>query len=251
MAEEGKYIYCIIETDEERNFGPIGIGGRGDEVVTIPYRDLSAVISNSPMTKYVISRENLTAHEMVIEKVMRDYTVLPVRFCTIALNAEEIRRLLENRYIEFKHLLRDMDNKIELGVKALWRDMDLIFQEITNENEEIKILKERVLKSPRQAYYNKIAVGEMVQSALEAKKNREGEEILSVLRKISVDYRTNRTYGDRMLLNAVFLVDKGREKEFDSRMDELDAKYKGRIKFSYVGPAPPYNFVNITIHIEE
>ena len=248
--EEGKYIYCIIGTDEERNFGPIGIGGRGDEVVTIPYRDLSAVISNSPMTKYIISKENLTAHEIVIEKVMRDYTVLPVRFCTIALNAEEIRGLLKNRYIEFKHLLRDMDNKIELGVKALWRDMDLIFQEITNENEEIKRLKERILKSPRQAYYDKIAIGEIVQSALEAKKNKEGEEILSVLRKISIDYRTNMTYGDRMLLNAAFLVDKGREKEFDSRMDELATKHEGRIKFSYVGPAPPYNFVNITIHLE-
>jgi hypothetical protein len=90
MEKEGKYIYCIIETKQERNFGPIGIGGRGDEVTTIGYGDLSMVISDSPMTKYVVSRENMLAHEMVIEEVMKEFTVLPVRFCTIASDADEL-----------------------------------------------------------------------------------------------------------------------------------------------------------------
>ncbi len=50
MSDEGKYLYGIIGTDAERNFGPIGIGGRGDEVGTIAYRDLSAVVSTSPLS---------------------------------------------------------------------------------------------------------------------------------------------------------------------------------------------------------
>lgn len=246
--EEGKYIYCIIGTDTERNFGPIGIGNRGDEVVTVCYRDLSAVISNSPMTKYVISAENLTAHERVIEEVMKDYTVLPVRFCTIAASAEEVRNLLRRRYTEFQNLLKDMDNKVELGVKAFWKDMNLIFREMAEENEKIKRLnKELASKPPEQAYSDKILLGKLVQSALEAKKESEGEEILRVLRKSSFDSRTNRLSGDKMILNAVFLVDRGREKEFDNRVDELATKYSQRIKFNYVGPAPPYNFVNISI----
>src|SRR4030042_270299 len=117
LMKEGKYIYCIIETKIERNFGPIGIGGRGDEVSAISYRDLGMVISNSPMTKYVISRENLLALERVVDEVMKEFTVLPVRFCTIASSADEMRNLLDSRYREFKNLLRDMDHKIELGTK--------------------------------------------------------------------------------------------------------------------------------------
>jgi len=120
MPGEGKYVYCIIESNEGRNFGPIGIGERGDIVSTIGYNDISAVISSSPMTKYVINRENMMAHERVIEVVMKDYTVLPVRFCTIASSAEEVRTLLRRRYSEFKGLLRDMDNKVEMGLKAIW-----------------------------------------------------------------------------------------------------------------------------------
>jgi hypothetical protein len=144
LMKEGKYIYCIIDTKIERNFGPFGIGGRGDEVSTIGYRDLSMVISNSPMTKYVISRENLLAHERVVEEVMKEFTVLPVRFCTIASSADEIRNLLDSRYREFKNLLRDMGHKIELGIKGLWKDMNTIFKEIAKENKEIKRLKEKM-----------------------------------------------------------------------------------------------------------
>ncbi len=115
----GKYIYCIIGTKQERNFGPIGIGDRGDEVLTIGYDALSMVVSNHPVTKFVVNRENILAHERVIEEVMKEFdSVLPVRFGTISANADEIRNLLDRRNREFKNLLRDMEHKVELGVKG-------------------------------------------------------------------------------------------------------------------------------------
>ena len=48
-ASEGKYVYCIIETSEPRSFGPMGIGGRKDEVYTVHHKGLAAVVSNSPL----------------------------------------------------------------------------------------------------------------------------------------------------------------------------------------------------------
>ena len=35
VLKEGKYIYCIIASSEAQSFGPLGIGGRGDELHTI------------------------------------------------------------------------------------------------------------------------------------------------------------------------------------------------------------------------
>jgi len=249
MPQEGKYLYCIIGANEGRNFGPVGIGNRGDVVSTISYRDLSGVISNSPMGKYVINRENLLAHEKVIEKVMQDYTALPVRFCTIATSAEEIRSLLRKRYLEFKNLLRDMDNKIELGIKALWIDMNVILAEIVRESKQIRELKKKteVKSSSKQTRADKICLGRLVQSALEAKRQSEGKGIVGTLTKRVLDHRFNKTYGDNMILNAAFLIDRSREKEFDNQVDELTTKYGKRIKFSYVGPAPPFNFVNLVV----
>jgi len=245
---EGQYVYCIIGTGEARNFGPIGIGDRGDPVTTIAYRDLGAVVSSIPMTKYVVSKETMVSHEKVIEAVMKDHTLLPVRFYTIAPNAEEIRSLLRRRYLEFKKLLRELDNKVELGLKALWRDMNAIFQELVKENGEIKALGAKMTGClAKEADQDKSALGEMLKLALEHKKAKEREALLQPVRQLSSDSCLNTTYGDDMLMNAAFLVDKVREKEFDATVEELAARYKDRIEFKYVGPAPPYSFVNIIV----
>lgn len=253
MEREGKYIYCIIDTKQERNFGSIGIGGRGDDVLTIGYNNLSMVVSNHPIAKFVVSRENMLAHQKILEKVMGEFdSVLPVRFGTIASNADEIRNLMDRRYREFKNALKDMDHKVELGVKGLWIDMSAIFKEITEENKEIKRLKEKIQNdSNKKNIQAKMEVGKMVERALTKKKEKEAEEIVDALRKIAFDHKLNKTIGDEMFMNAAFLVDKGREKEFDNIMDDLGKKYKDRIKFMYAGPLPVFNFVNITIYPEE
>lgn len=252
MEKEGKYIYCIIGTGLERNFGPIGIGGRGDEVLTIGHDDLSMVVSNHPPTRPVVNSDNMQTHTKVIEEVMKEFdSVLPVRFGTIASDAEEIRNLLDRRYGEFKNLLGEMDHKVELGIKGFWKDTEVILKEVVEENKGIKEEKERLQNAKGRNIQALIEVGKMVEKALEEKKEREAERIVNALRRTAFDYKLNKTLGDRMFMNAAFLVDKGREKEFDSIMDNLSDGYGERIKFIYAGPFPPYNFASIVIYPEE
>ena len=253
MENEGKYIYCIIGTKQERNFGPIGIGGRSDEVLTIGYDDLSMVVSNHPMTKFVVNRENMLAHQKVIEEVMKEFdSVLPVRFGTIAASADEIRNLLDRRCSEFKIALRDMNHKIELGVKGIWKNMEVVFKEIVEENQDIKKLKVKLQNDKsKKNIQAKMEIGKMVARAMEKKKEKEAAIIVDALRRTAFNYKLNKNIGDDMFINAAFLVDKGREKEFDNIMDDLSEEYKNRVKFMYVGPLPVYNFINIVIYPEE
>ena len=253
MEKEGKYIYCIISTSQERNFGPIGIGERGDEVLTISYDDLSMVVSNSLVSRLEGSRQNLLAHEKVIEEVMKEFdSVLPVRFGTIASGADEVRNLLDRRCREFKNTLRDMDHKVELGVKGIWKNMDIIFKEITEENKEIKKAKVKIQNGKgKKNIQSKMEVGKEVFEALQKKKEKEAEKIVDALRRTSFDHKFNKTAGDEMFMNAAFLVDKGREKEFDNIMNDLSEEYKDRVKFMYAGPLPVFNFVSIAIYPEE
>ena len=253
MDKEGKYIYCIIGTKQERNFGPIGISKRGGEALTISYDDLSMVVSNCQMGKLEVSRQNLLVHEKVIEEVMKEFdSVLPVRFGTIASGADEIRNLLDRRCSEFKIALRDMDHKIELGVKGVWKDMEVVFKEIVEENQDIKKLKVKLQNDKsKKNIQAKMEVGKMVAREMEKKKEKEASRIVDALRRTAVNYKLNKGIGDEMFINAAFLVDKGREKEFDNIMDDLSEEYKNRIKFMYVGPLPVYNFINIVIYPEE
>ena len=253
MQREGRYIYCIVGTSQERNFGPLGMGGRGDDVITIGYNDLSMVVGSHPITKFKVNSDNMLCHEKVIETVMKEFdSVLPVRFGTIASDADEIRNLLGRRYRELKNALRDADHKVELGVKGLWKNMEAIFKEIVDENKSIQKTKENIqIDKNKKNIQAKMEVGKMVEKALAKKKEKEAEEIVEALRRTSFDYRLNKTVGDEMFVNAAFLVDKGREKEFDNIMDDLGDEYKKRAKFIYTGPLPVFNFVNIVIYPEE
>lgn len=251
MYNEGKYIYCIIATNQDRNFGPMGIGG--NEVLSIGYEELSMVVSNHPMTKFVVSKENILTHERVIEEVMKEYdSVLPVRYGTVAATADEVRNLLDKRYREFITMLKNMDHKIELNVKASWTNICDVFKEIEHKNENIKNLKESVNSADAKKKHEiKIEIGRLVEKALLKKKEESVESIIDELKNSAINYKMNDTYSDEMFFNVAFLVSKGHEIGFDSVMDELSEKYVNSIKFTYTGPLPVFNFARITIYPEE
>lgn len=253
MEKEGKYIYCVVATPQERTFRVVAIGGGGAEVLTCGYNDLSMVVSSYPISKLVVNRENMLAHQRVIEEVMGEFdSVLPVRFGTIAASVDEIRSLLAGRYDEFKNALREMDHKIELGVKGVWKNMDVLFNEIVNENKAIKQVKEAVLSNrSRKNIPAKVEAGRMLAGALAHKKEAEAEKVVNALRRTAFDYKPNKTVGDAMFVNAAFLVDKSRATEFDNIMDELSEIHKDKIKFAYAGPLPVFNFVNLAIYAQE
>jgi len=144
-----------------------------------------------------------------------------------------------------------MDHKIELGVKGIWKNMDVIFSEIVKENKEIKNLKEALAQRNGNDMQAKMDLGRKVKKALDEKKEKQAEEIAARLRRTSYEHKLNNTICDEMFINAAFLLDKGREKEFDNIMEDLGDEYKDRIKFMYAGPLPVFNFVNIVIYPEE
>jgi len=255
VAQEGKYLYCIIRCPEERPFDGPAIGDGGDGVHTICFHDLAAVVSDSAVTKYETSRQNLMAHQKVTERVMREFTVLPVRFGTVTNSAspvEDIRRLLQRRFKEFHGLLREMDNKVELGLKAIWRDEEAIFAEILAQRPEIRRLRDSMMNHPPAAtHYERICLGEMVKAALDRKRDEEAKKILAPFRPIADRIQENKILMDKMVLNAALLVDKSREEECDEMVKMRDRQLGDRVILRYVGPTPPYNFVNIVVIWEE
>ena len=245
--KEGKYLYCIINSKESRSFGPLGIGERGDEVYTVGFKDVAAVISNAPMKKYPVSSDNVFAHEKAIEEVMKEHTVLPVRFATLTEDEAKVKKILEREYDKFNDLLQKMQNRKELGLKAIFKE-EIIYQEILEKYKEIKSLKEAIASQPpAKTYLQRMEIGKMVEQALEKEKEIYKEAILASLRPLAEDIKINNGYGERMIINAAFLVNKDKESEFDQKIQELDVHYGNKIKFKYVGTLPPFNFVNLVI----
>jgi len=250
MQRDGKYVYCIIATSYECNFGPVGIGGRGDLVSTIGFQGLSMVVSDHPLSHFVLNPENMIAHQKVIELVMSQFdSVIPVRFGTVAATPDEIRNLLDRRYSELSELLERFENKVEYNLKASWRNMGVIYKEIDKENATLKKLRSKIEKLTDEEKRKVLIVeaGHLIEEALQKKKEFEAEEIAVAFRKTVVAYKHNKTTGEAMFMNTAFLINKGREVEFDNVMADLGERFKERSDFFYTGPLPIFNFIDLRI----
>lgn len=247
--EQGKYVYCIIGTNEERNFGPMGIGGAGDEVYAIPHEDIAAVVSDvSIVSLHAIPKETLihylVDHQFVIEQVMKSCTVVPLKFGTII--SGEVREILKQGYYQFKSALESMDGKIELDVVALWSDLNSILQEIGT-HPEIRKFKQEMAAKSGPTHEDRIKVGKMVKTKLDEVRDELAKELMDELKRYAIDFCPHELLDDSMIMNVAFLIDRSKGEEFDWRINELDKKYAGKVNFRIVGPLPPYSFCTLEV----
>jgi gas vesicle protein GvpL/GvpF len=244
----GKYVYCIIQTEKSLRFGPIGIGSEPADVHTVSYKDIAAVVSDTPLEVYDPTRENVLAHERVNEAVMRDYTVIPMSFSTVFKTSEDIIELLKTAYDAFHDVLVKMQDKLEFGVKVLW-EPEIVIREIEKDDENLRLLRQEISSQKGSTYFARMQYGRLVDSLLAERSEQLVNDIFGALSSVSVASRTNKAIGDKMILNAAFLVSRDRESDFDAKVKEVDARY-ANLKFKFTGPWPPYNFVNIRLKLE-
>jgi hypothetical protein len=264
-SDDGRmvYLYCLTRSHEEVPFhlSVKGIGGRGDEVYSIPFLDLAMVVSDSPQDEYETTRANTMQHQLVCEEALKQgFTGLPVRFGTVCKptlgksSAEEkIERLLRRRYGEFHSLLGEMENKVELGLKVFWKKKRL-FQQIVAENQNIREMRDRIATNPSgglSTHYGRLQIGTWVHNEIEKRRDIEARRLARALSPLAERYETNKVLTDTMILNAAFLVHQSRVGKFDAKVNELDARYNDSMTFRYVGPVPPFNFVELVVHWEE
>ncbi len=244
----GKYVYCIIQSKESLRFGRIGIGSEPADVHTVNFQDIAAVVSDTPLEVYDPTRDNVLAHERVNEAVMRNHTVIPMSFGTVFKTSDDIIELLRTAYDAFRDVLIKMQDKLEFGLKVLW-EPEIIIREIEKEDENLRLLRQEISHQKGSTYFARMQYGRLVDSLLQERSEQLVSEIFADLGGVSVASRANKPIGDKMILNAAFLVSRDREADFDTKVKEIDARYENLI-FKYTGPWPPYNFVNIRLKLE-
>jgi hypothetical protein len=248
IVSRGKYVYCIIESGDPLKFGPIGIGADPSDVYTVHYKNLAAVVSDAPLEVLDSTRENVLAHERVNETVMREHTVIPMSFGTIFKTREDIVELLRSAAEAFGDVLNKMQNKLEFGLKVLW-DRDQAIREVESEDEDISRLKKEISGQKGPTYFARMQYGRLIDSALQSRSERYVADILDQLRDVSVASRINKPIGDKMIMNAAFLIARDHEAAFDAKVKSIASRFD-KLTFKYTGPWPPYNFVNIRLKLE-
>ena len=96
--QDGRYVYGVISSRSSMHFGKSGIGGGSEDVYTVHYSDIAAVVSRTPVFIFDPTRDNCLAHEHVIESVMKNHTIIPMAFGVVFRTDDDIREVLKSIY---------------------------------------------------------------------------------------------------------------------------------------------------------
>lgn len=250
MGLDGRYIYGFVSTNEVQSLGPIGI--EGEDVYTFPFKEIAAVVSHLPasgfdsLPKETLLR-NLIVYQLVIERVMTQQQIIPVKFGTLLDGDKAVRTILESGYHEIQAGLRGMDDRIELDVVALWPDLDTVLAQI-GEEAEIKALKGEAVSRPADEIVGfQIMVGKRVKELLDQKKEESKTEIMNALVETAEEHVLHPLMDDTMIMNVAFLIQKEKEGQLEEQVARLDRQYEETVNFRIIGPLPPYSFRTLEI----
>jgi len=247
-----KYIYGVISTSQPATFGQSLLSSSPKEVYTVVHRELAGVVSNYDRSDLAsLSREEklrcLMSHQWVIEWVMKEgYTILPVKFGTLAEDEDEIRRILEQGYNKLVPTLNQMNGLVEIEVAATW-DLKKVLEEIGGEEQIRQLGRSMAGKSASEILEMQIRAGKLVKESLDRRRESYRNQTMQSLARTALDVQPNALVADEMVMNIAFLIQRGKQVDFDGQVRRINEALNDQINFRVIGSLPPYSFSTVEI----
>jgi gas vesicle protein GvpL/GvpF len=236
------YVYGVLSGSDAAD---VAVGGvEGADVRAVESDGLAALVSTLGGDSLAAARE-VRAHWRVLEEASKRGPVLPARFGTVMdSDAAVCERLLGPRVEELTELLAALADRVQLSVKGEY-DEEHVLREVVRTSPPVAALRERVSALPENAgYYERIRLGELV--AAEVARRRERDEALALTRleRPAVASRVEELSSPNAAFNLAFLVDSEALDSFGEAVGRLREELGERVSLRYLGPLPPYSFVD-------
>ncbi|WP_224332749.1 GvpL/GvpF family gas vesicle protein [Haloprofundus halobius] len=114
-----EYLYTYGVTDDGSfELDLTGVDG-ATSVYTVDYRRYSAVVSDIDTMEPEQTDENARLHDDVLQTLIEDRTIVPMRFGMTFKNGRALKGVLRGGQRAFRRALMNVDGKVELGVKLV------------------------------------------------------------------------------------------------------------------------------------
>ena len=242
-----RYIYGIIRSNEQKVFNIEPLPG-GDGVETGPAAaGLAFVSSEIGDAKPRASRANLLAHTRVLETVMKEADVLPIRFGTMIESDGEGGKVLTDNADEFARAFAAIEGRDEICLKVNWPE-GKVYDEIISRNGILRRERDALsVSNPNQSHYARIEFGKKVETAVAEVRAKDCDMIVNILKDYVDQIVEGPILDETMVVNLSFLIKRNQMAAFDAAVERLDDLYDDRWTFRYVGPMPAFSFVDLKI----
>lgn len=241
------YIYGLLEAASHSALPPgtlpAGIGG----APVRPYAlgGLVALVSDCPGLSVQRARRNILAHTNVLEAAHAHADVLPLRFGTVAPHEGAARACMAANRGDFLEALRGLAGRVELGLRAVWRDGGLIAA-LAERDPALRAMRDRLRgRSAGETYYDRIDLGRSVETGLAAFRAAETERVTALCRQLAERSTDLPLQEENTLFSHAYLLPRAREAEFDAAVQDIVTRHGARLSLHYVGPMPAFNFITL------
>ncbi|MGX1882980.1 GvpL/GvpF family gas vesicle protein [Streptomyces sp. NPDC055287] len=234
------YVYAITGADHSlRLDGITGVGEPPEKLRTVDGRSVVAVVSDAP-DGLKAKRRDVLAHQSVLERLMADGSVLPLRFGAMAPDDDAVHQVLDERADAYQERLSALDGCVEFHVKASCAEEPLL-RDILLQSDEARRLNEDV-RSGRGGQDLQMALGELVAAEVQRRQEAFAAQTVEGLRPYARDIVASEPTGDDFV-SVSFLVEQARQNDFLTAEKDFADERGEDFTFRLHGPLPPYSFV--------
>jgi hypothetical protein len=236
------YVYGLVGPDTKLPDDLKGLGPSG-RVSKVAHGRVAAIVSDVPTDRPLGTRDDLLAHEAVVDTVAATTAVLPMRFPAVVEEKGVVEELLAPHHDRFVAALGELEGRVQFTLKGRY-EQEVVLREVVEGNPEIRALQEKVRELPEDAsYYDRVRLGELVVAALEEQRDDEAAQMLRRLEPFAVQVVPHQPGQPDDVVNAAFLVERERLPEFEDAVEDLGRDLAGRVRLRLLGPLAPYDFV--------
>jgi hypothetical protein len=237
---DATYVYGVVRNGTLREIRAEGVGGARVEL--LESEGLAALVSAVPDEEFRVKRRDLHRHLEVLEEAFAKTTVLPCPFATVVASGDELEQgLLAERREELLSAIDHLDGKVQLNVKAVYAEEDLL-REIVANDREVAELRETTKRLGRAGYYAQLDLGERVAAAVADRRARDTNRLLGELEQAAADVVVEEPHD--AALKASFLVPRKQLKKFDQAIERIARREQPLLQFEVIGPLPPTSFAD-------
>ena len=243
-SDGGTYVYGITKAAFHPPMKGGGVEGR--LVRQIERGPVSALVGDAPAGPIKASRRNLMAHSTVLQHAAAEGCVLPMRFGVVMPSDEAV---IEELLAPHEHVLVEQldafEQHVELDLKVVCEEETLL-RAILAERPDLAEQRDRMRgRSDEETHFERVELGRAVAGAVEAKREELLREVCTRLEPLAASTEVGEPAHEQMLVNVAFLVERGQVERFDAAVQELAAELGPDMHCKYVGPLPPYHFVEV------
>ncbi len=208
----------------------------GLEIQSASYQEMAVIFSETPVATIPPNSANIWRHEAVVEALMSDRTVLPIRFGAILEHTDNLQNMLASAYPTLLADLKRLAGRFEVSLQVRWKEPEIQRTAPAKSYEAISGIDYMLARLKQ----------ERLENAMREKAERLAAAVHALLSRLACEARCQVLPTPGLLLKAAYLIERERFQAFRQAVDSLSktGQFNEELDFLCTGPWPPYSFTS-------